>query len=268
MSPEGLETWSHIVIAVGFVLNAAGAFGAFYCRKSNRTRLQTWSHIGAFVGIVTIGGAGFAAFQFGSQAEVLRQKPLQENIDELLTRSETLEEKLEPFVELARNARPDLDQDAALENLRQEIEELRNIAAKHEFTPLSAELRAAFINQIRRISVAFAKEEMTVQITHETWSPPTVREYAGQLATLLKDGGLRVRGPTQITYFLVTPSSPIEWGYNEADLDRVELLYQAFLTIVHPNPHWTTASHQKPGSIRIHFGGEMNFEPNGIVKVL
>ena len=182
MSPESLETWSHIAIAVGFVLNAAAALGAFCFRRSTRARLQTWSHIGVFVGIVVIGGGGFAAFHFGSQAEILRQQPLRDSVSKLLTRSEALENKLEPFLELAHNTRPDLDQDAALNNLRQEIEHLRKIASKHEFTPLSEELQSKFVQLLRRISVVFANAGMTIQITHETWSPTTVMQYAAQLA--------------------------------------------------------------------------------------
>ena len=85
---------------------------------------------------------------------------------------------------------------------------------------------------------------------------------------LLREGGLQVQGPDQITYFLVTPASPIEWGYNNVDIPRLEVLYKALLTVIRLNSKWTKASHQKPGSIRIHFGGQVVFEPNGIVAVL
>ena len=80
---------------------------------------------------------------------------------------------------------------------------------------------------------------------------------------------MKVEGPKAITYFLVTPPSPLEWGYNGADVGgpHLEPLYQVLLTIIRPNPNWTKASHQQPGSVRIHFGGEVVFEPDGVVAV-
>ena len=232
MSAEGLQTLSQWVIAIGFVMAALGGLGYHH---------------------------------FGKKAEKARSLVFQ---SELLTRSDVLEEKLEPFLELARTAHPDLDQEEALESLRQDIERLREIAWKHEFTPLAPELRAAFLARVREMAPAFAEAGMSVRITLETWSAQTVKQYAAQLAALLAEGGLQVRGPEQITYFLVTPASPMEWGYNVADLAHVELLYKAVLTIIRGNEKWTKASHQERGSIRLHFGGEVNFEENGVVAVL
>ena len=81
---------------------------------------------------------------------------------------------------------------------------------------------------------------------------------------------MQVDGPNAITYFLVTPPSPLEWGYNEADVGRPHLdsLYQVLLTVIEPNSKWTKAPHQQPGSVRIHFGGEVVFKPDGIVAII
>ena len=67
----------------------------------------------------------------------------------------------------------------------------------------------------------------------------------------------------------MNPPSPLEWGYNEYDASspQLESLYRAILTIIHPNPKWTKASHQERGSVRIHFGGEAVFQPDGVVAV-
>ena len=220
------------------------------------------------LGILVTALGGFGSYHFGKKAEDSRKQELQSSVNELLARSQTLEEKLEPFQELARMARPDLDQDAALDSLRQDIERLRKIAGKHEFAPLAPELRAAFVRHVQEFAPSFLSAGISIQITHETWSPLATKQYAAQLAALLREGGLQIQGPDQITYFLVTPASPIEWGYNEVDIPRVEVLYTVLLTVIRPNPTWTKASHQKPGSIRIHFGGEVVFEPNGVVGVL
>lgn len=151
--------------------------------------------------------------------------------------------------------------------LRAEIEDLRQIAARHEFTPLESTLRNVFIQRLQEFSSSFSDAEISVRVTHETWSSTATRQYTAQLVSLLRDGGLEVHGPDQITYFLVTPSSPIEWGYNDGNIDHVDLLYQAILTIMRPNDKWTKASHQEPGSIRIHFGGDVMFERRGVATV-
>ena len=228
MSAESLHSWSQVAIIVGIAISFLGTIGTYY---------------------------------FGKKSQNEQSQVFQTSLDDL-------EKKIEPFQELAQATRPDLDQDAALDSLHQEIERLRKIAARHEFAPLAPELREAFVRHIQKSAPSFLNAGISIRITHETWSPPATKQYAGQLATLLREGGLQVQGPDQITYFLVTPASPIEWGYNEADIPSAEVLYKALLTVIRPNLKWTKASHQKPGSIRIHFGGEVVFEPNGIVSVL
>ena len=230
--------------------------------------LQTLSQVAIVIGVLVTALGSFGSYHFGKKAENARNQELQSSVNELLTRSQTLEEKLEPFQELAQRARPDLDQDAALDSLRQDIERLREIAGKHEFAPLESELRADFVRHVHEFAPSFLDAGISIQITHETWSSLATKQYAAQLVAMLREGGLQVQGPDQITYFLVTPASPIEWGYNEMNVPRVEVLYKALLTVIRPNPKWTKASHQKPGSIRIHFGGEVFFEPNGVVAVL
>lgn len=236
MSIESLQTWSQIVALGGFVLTALGGFGSYY---------------------------------FGQKADTARDQDFRTRLDRLSEDGKALAGRLEPFYELARKASPGLDQDAALARLRNEIERLREIAAKHEFTPLLLNLRTEFVARVRGFSPQFERTEFSVLITHETWTPPPTRQYAAQLADLLREGGLSVEGPNAITYFLVTPPSPLEWGYNEADVNgpHLDSLYEALLTIIHPNPKWTKKAHQKQGSVRIHFGGEAVFQSDGVVAV-
>ena len=99
--------------------------------------LQTLSQIAIVFGIVVTAFGGFA-YYYGKKAEDARAQELRTNVGELLTRSQTLEKKLEPFQEIAQETHPDLDEDAALDSLRRDLEELQRIARKHEFTPLSS----------------------------------------------------------------------------------------------------------------------------------
>ena len=232
--------------------------------------LQTLCQIVAFAGLIATGVGGLGSYYFGQKTEDARAQDFRSRLDRLSDDGKALADRLEPFYELARASSPGLDQDAALARLREEIERLREIAAKHEFTPLAPGLRGEFVASLRALGPEFDRAGFSVHITHETWSPPPTRQYAAQLAELLRDGGLHVEGPKAITYFLVTPPSPLEWGYNEADVGEPHLasLYQVLLTIIHPNSKWTKASHQKPGSVRIHFGGEVVFQLNGVVAVI
>ena len=108
---------------------------------------------------------------------------------------------------------------------------------------------------------------MNVTITHETWTNPPTRAYAAQLVSLLKEAGLRASGPEQITYYLINPSSPLEWGYNVADIPRAEKLYAALVPFMGPTTAWTKANHQEAGSMRLHFGGSAVFSPDGTVEL-
>ena len=248
----------NFVITSGFPLSV-------YKMASNM--LQTVSQFLAFIGTVMAALGIFGSYYFGKETEDTRQRETQENFGKILTQNQELNDQLTPFLQLAQAARPDLDQNAAPASLRKEIEQLRQVASKHEFTPLESGLRNVFVQRLQGLSLSFSEAGVTVRITHETWSPTTTKQYAAQLASLLREAGLEAQGPDQITYFLVTPSSPIEWGYNDRDIEHVEKLYQAILTIVRPSEKWTKASHQEPGTIRIHFGGDVLFEKGGIVTV-
>ena len=226
----------------------------------NAETLQTSSQILIFLGILATAAGGLGTYHFGKKAELGRRTELQTSL-------RSLEAKLEPFAELAQEARPDADQDAALTGLREDIEELRHIASKHEFTPLEADLRIQLLESVLRFAPEFSEAGMTVRITHETWTNPATREYAAQIASLLREGGLEVAGPDQITYYLVTPSSPMEWGYNETDVARVGKLFAALAPLMGPTAKWTKATHQEAGSIRLHFGGAAVFAANGIVEL-
>ena len=222
--------------------------------------MQTTSQVVIVVGILATAAGGFGSYYFGTKAETARRAELQTSLF-------SLESKLAPFVELAREARPDADQEAALAGLREDIEELRELTSKGDFTPLATEIRARLVESIRGFAREFPNARMSVKITHETWTNPATREYAAQLASLLREGGIEVNGPEQITFFLVTPSSPIEWGYNEADVARVEKLYAALAPVMGSSERWTKAAHQEPGAIRLHFGGGAVVGPDGLVEL-
>ena len=66
-------------------------------------------------------------------------------------------------------------EEAALAGLRKDIEKLRRVAAKYEFTPLAPALRAGLVQAVREFESEFARVGMSVSITYETWTNPATK---------------------------------------------------------------------------------------------
>ena len=137
--------------------------------------LQTISHVVAFIGTVVTALGIFGSYYFGKKTEETRQQETQENFAKIHLQNQELNDQLKPFLQLAQAARPDLDQGAALTSLRKEIEQLRQVAEKHEFTPLEPALRNVFVQRVQEFSPSFSDAGVSVKITHETWSPTTTK---------------------------------------------------------------------------------------------
>ena len=102
------------MIVIGFSVTALGGFG-LVGKKTVAT------------GILVAALGGYGSYHFGKKAEAAQEQELQTNLDELLTRSQILEEKLGPFQELARTARPTSIKMPLLTVSRQDIERLREL---------------------------------------------------------------------------------------------------------------------------------------------
>ena len=100
-----------------------------------------------------------------------------------------------------------------------------------------------------------------IEITHETWVLPTVREFTVELASLLRDAGCRVSGPeTGHGGDLASPCYPIESGFSAEQEDTVNLLFTALAPRVIPaNEHHGSRRTFASGKVRIHFAGKPRF---------
>ena len=187
-------------------------------------------------------------------------REIRASIDELAMR-------LKPFEELAAKLHPNLKVNEALQELRQDIERLRGIAAKHEFTPLTEPKQTTITEQLRALAPTFNQSGLHVLITHETWVPAPTRAFAEQLVTILQQGGINTAGPEFATVYLASPAYPLEWGFNSEEENSVNLLYSVLSQIIMPSDkHGIRRSFGK-GKIRIHFAGQAIFQPDGVVSI-
>ncbi len=187
-------------------------------------------------------------------------KQIRASIDELSLR-------LKPFEELAAKLHPNLRINEALQELRQDIERLRGIAAKHEFTPLTDQKRQTITEQLRILAPTFNQCNLHVLITYETWVPAPTRAFAEQLTTLLQQGGVNTAGPEFATVYLASPAYPLEWGFNEEEEEIVNTLYSVLSQVIEPSDkHGIRRSFAK-GKIRIHFAGQAIFQQDGSVSI-
>ena len=148
-----------------------------------------------------------------------------------------------------------------------DVERLRDIAAKYEFTPIISELRETTLPELAQTAVAFSEQAVEVKITHETWTSPATREFTRQLATLLREAGFNVAGPEFATVYLVGPAYPLEFGFNPDQQELMDQLYRALLPIIRPSKEYANRKSLAVGTMRLHFGGQVVFNSDGAVVV-
>lgn len=190
-----------------------------------------------------------------------------------------LNSSLEPFRLIAERRFSNVSRSEALSKLAERIEKvesqvkdvdrLREIASKHEFKPINKGLYANIVKLLLPISSKFKSNEVVIEISYETWALPPTRQFADQLANMLKESGFEVHGPNFVTVYLVSKTYPLEWGYNESQYELINELYSVLRNIIKPNINNTYAKRNnfQKGSMRIHFAGSTIFDDEGRVSV-
>lgn len=192
----------------------------------------------------------------------LRQNYLQEQNKVI-----QLQQQLQPFEQIAKYLYPELEIAKALSKLTEDIKELQKMISKYEFTPMSSEIKEKLLANLKGLKESFEQERLSIEITYETWVLPNTRKFAQQLANLLSEAGLNVIGPKFATVYLASPSCPIEWGFSKDDTELMESLHQYLQILIRPSQkHCTRTSFQK-GKMRIHFAGQVIFDPSGVVSI-
>jgi len=240
----------------------------------NWAAFQYWSQILILMGTVLLALGGFGSWYFGKLVQDAkdvesraREEQLHTRIDELMGQSKSLETQLEPFRDLAKREFPNLDTEEALGELRGEIDRVREIAAKHEFRPLDSDIRRTLVADLKTLSSSFTEAGAHIEITYETWAVAPTREFASQLAELLREAGFDARGPKTATVYLAQQAYAVEWGFNGAQQALVDRLYGILRRAILPGPSAGKRTNLPKGRVRIHFGGAATFNENGIVTM-
>ena len=170
---------------------------------------------------------------------------------------------LEHRIEAARQTEVGQAREAAAEATKRAEE-----AAKHEYRPLEPRLRAKVLANLSTVGTLLRTEDVTVQVTYETWASSGTRQFAAELADLMRDAGIIVTGAMTATVYLVNTPYPVEWGYNAAQEPLIGTLQLALRPALKAgNREQAKRAAFQPGQARIHFGGQAVFDQDGSIEV-
>ncbi|ODS34367.1 MAG: hypothetical protein SCARUB_00498 [Candidatus Scalindua rubra] len=191
-------------------------------------------------------------------------KLLKEKLEVKTAEVQRLEELLTPFRSIALE-RFSGDEKEALMKLAERIKTLEQHVSKYVFKPLSPDIRTQVIKQLTGLQKIYKDNNLHIELTHETWTPPNTRKYANQLAAILAESELNVTGPGFAT--VVHPdnqSFPLEWGYNNGQKELVNKLFM-ILNAVQSCKNFAARKDLSLGRIRIHMAGDVIFDDQGRV---
>jgi cell division protein FtsB len=200
---------------------------------------------------------------------------LRANLDNSKAEIQRLETLLTPFRTIALERYTGPEQEAlsklaqrirSLEDQVKDVEKFKEIASKYEFAPLESALKQNTVELLSKASGMFNQNDTEIHITHESWTTPSTRKFAEQLASMMREAGFNVTGPEFATVYLIGDVHPIEWGYNESQYEMLKYLYSTLSPIMSCD---NGAKRKLKGEInfRIHFAGQAVFESNGKVKI-
>jgi len=161
---------------------------------------------------------------------------------------------LEHRIEAARQTEVGQAREAAAEATKRAEE-----AAKHEYRPLEPRLRAKVLANLSTVGTL---------LRTEAWASSGTRQFAAELADLMRDAGISVTGAMTATVYLVNTPYPVEWGYNAAQEPLIGTLQLALRPALKAgNREQAKRAAFQPGQARIHFGGQAVFDQDGSIEV-
>jgi predicted nucleotide-binding protein len=156
--------------------------------------------------------------------------------------------------------------ESSREVLRNDLDRVQQLAARHEYQPLEATLREGVVRALEPIAREFTSLSAVVTVSHETWIAAPTRMFTAQLASMLRDAGFSVDGPKFATVYLVEPSHPLEWGCGKALAHLLEPMMVVLRPVMEqPTPY---PVREADGTFfRLHFGGRAVFGTDGRVRL-
>ncbi len=189
----------------------------------------------------------------------------EKKLEEKTAEAQRLESLLKPFQTIAHQLFVG-DEEVVLTKLIGRIITLENKVKKFVFKPLSGDIRTQIVKKLSSLKQLFKDNNISIELTHESYTPRTTRKYANQLALILEESGLNVTGPSFAKADLPDDKSyPLIWNYNKEQEKLVEKLYST-LNAIQSCRKLAAGKKFGKGRIRIHMAGAIVFDKHGRVS--
>jgi len=207
---------------------------------------------------------------FGREISLMDQE-IKSLSDELLvanTKNIDMAKELEPFKELAKREHPDLELQAGLSRLIDDFGLSKKIVSQYEYIPLTEETRGQIISRLKKLSREFSKKRVHIEVTCELWVSSEVKALAEEIVSMLSGAGLNASGPLLMTvYEPQMPVHPLAWSYNNDQKKTFEQFHLALQSLISPSAKHIENKNQPPGKIKMHFAGQVRFDPSGVATI-
>ncbi len=189
----------------------------------------------------------------------------EKKLEEKTAEAQRLESLLKPFQTIAHQLFVG-DEEVVLTKLTNRIITLENKVKKFIFKPLSADVRTQIVKQLSSLKQLYKDNNISIELTHESFTPTTTRQYVNQLALILAESGLNVTGPSFAKVdFPDNKSYPLLWDYNKEQQELAQKLY-SILNAIQSCRNMAAGKKFSKGRIRIHMAGAIVFDKHGRVS--
>lgn len=201
----------------------------------------------------------------------LMEEEIKELRDELLvakTNNIDMTKEIQPFKDLAKRQYPDLEVAVGLSRLIDDFGLSKKIIEQYEYIPLTGGNKQEVVSRLKNLTREFSTKRMHVEVTCELWISSEVKALAEEIVEMMIGAGLNVSGPTLKTvYEPQMPVYPLAWSYNVDQEETFRQLYIALEPVVNPSAKHIENKDQPPGKIKIHFAGQVRFDPSGVATI-
>jgi hypothetical protein len=228
---------------------------------------MNWPATIILVGVV-LGASGAIISGVGALMLQQRNDRLQQDEARLAThRHEAVLAKLTPFESLAKERFPTLSIDDALDHLRRDLSEVRELASRDIPKQLTRQPRDVVVENLRRLQQG-PNAPVLVIVDRLNVSSPRVQEFLAQVTTLLSESGIPQQ---EVTTAGMSASVPPPPPYRIRFAPGMESIARAFAEALRPyitsEPVLTETPNLQRGVYRITVVGEITFLADGSVVV-
>jgi len=201
----------------------------------------------------------------------LMEEEIKELRDELLverTKNIDMTNEIKPFKDLAKRQYPDLDLNLSLSRLIDDFGLSKKIIEQYEYIPLTGGNKQQVLDRLKNLAHEFSAKRMHIEVTCELWISSEVKALAEEIVEMMIGAGLNASGPALKTvYEPQMPVYPLAWSYNADQEEVFRELYRALEPVVNPNAKHIENKNQPLGKIKIHFAGQVRFDPSGVATI-